>query len=72
MRLLGDGTTRPVIVLTGLHLVGDATCNAPGTGTLFSTHYDLTVGNHTLDQHEKSGVGDLNIVFTESGYSIFP
>jgi hypothetical protein len=71
VRLLGDETTRPVIVLTGLHLVGDATCRAPAID-IFTTHYDLTIGDHTLDQHEKSGVGDLNVVFKESGYSIVP
>jgi hypothetical protein len=72
LNILGNETTRPTIVLTGLHLVGDATCSSSGTGILFSTHYDLTVGNHTLAQHEKSGVGNLDIVFTGSEYSIFP
>ncbi len=72
LKVLGDATTRPTIVLTGLHVVGDATCSSPGTGDFFSAHYDLTVGNHTMAQHEKSGVGNLHIVFTGSEYSVFP
>jgi hypothetical protein len=39
---------------------------------LFSIAISSMRGLPALAQHEKSGVGNLNIVFTGSEYSIFP
>jgi len=69
----GDGTTAPSIKLTGLHLVGDATCSTQETIalTLFRTHYDLAIGGTTLTQQEKSGNGTLHIII-QPVYSLLP
>jgi len=48
-QVTGLGTNHVAIKLTGLHLVGDATCKSLSLVTLFTTHYDLAVAGPEED-----------------------
>jgi hypothetical protein len=49
-QISGVGTNNLSIKLTGLHLVGDATCTSLSLVTLFTTHYDLAIAGPDDDE----------------------
>jgi hypothetical protein len=55
--ITGLGTSGVTVSLTGMHLVGDATCSPAKAGPPFTTHYDLAVGGPSLPNYD-AGAGD--------------
>jgi len=51
-RVVGLGTSGVTLSLTGMHLVGDATCSSARSGPSFTTHYDLSVGGPSLPSYD--------------------
>ncbi len=49
---MGLGTTGVTLSLTGMHLIGDATCSSARSGPSFTTHYDLAVGGPSLPSYD--------------------
>src|ERR1700678_1994864 len=55
--ITGLGTSGVTMSMTGLHLVGDATCSPAKVGPPFTTHYDLAVSGPSLPNYD-AGSGD--------------
>jgi hypothetical protein len=51
-RITGLGTSGVTLSLTGMHLIGDATCSSALQGPSFTTHYDLAVGGPSLPSYD--------------------
>lgn len=63
-QITGLGTDDVTLKVSGLHLVGEATCRTLGLIPLFSTSYDIALAGHAANAVNNGGGGQGNVVST--------